>query len=214
MAKRARAKSSRGGDPVERIVKAALELSARQGWRDTRLTDIAEVAGLSLEEVYRNTPSKLHVVSAFLRLIDHQMIKGDSGAALSEPARDRLFDVIMRRFDALNPYKDGVAAMFKDICARPVFWACAWPTFTRSLTWMLEAARIDHTGVSGVLRVKGLGLITLGAIRVWLADESGDMARTMAYVDRQFARADSLQAALCRVGRPRGGEEAMPEPSS
>lgn len=211
MAKRARATRS---DSLERIVRAALELAARQGWRETRMTDIAEVAGLSLQEVYRTTPSKLRVVSAFLRDIDSQMIAGDDAAVAVEPARDRLFDVIMRRFDLLNPHKEGIAAILKDARTRPFIWACAWPMFARSLAWMLETARIDHAGLSGMLRVEGLGLIMLGAFRVWLADDSQDMARTMAYVDRQLARADNVMTTLCRVATRQGPEEAVPETPS
>ena len=211
MAKRARAAKV---DPLERIVKAALELSAQQGWRNIRMMDIAEAAGLPLKEVYGLAPSKMHVVSAFLREIDSQMIAGDDPAISGEPARDRLFDVIMRRFDLLSPYKDGVAAILKDVRARPLVWACAWPMLARSLAWILETARIGSSGVSGVLRIKGLGLIMLGAVKVWLSDDSEDMAKTMTYVDRQLARADSLLTSLCRVATRGDSEEAVSEASS
>lgn len=211
MAKRA---STAKIDPLKRIVKAALELSAQQGWRDIRMTDIAEAAGLPLNEVYGLTPSKMHVVSAFLREIDRQMIAGDDPAISSEPARDRLFDVLMRRFDLLTPHKDGVAAILKDARARPLVWVCAWPMFARSLAWILETARIGSGGVSGVLRIKGLGLIMLGAMKVWLSDDSDDMAQTMTYVDRQLARADSVMTTLCRVATRGNSEEAASEAPS
>ncbi len=200
MAKGARAKRI---DPLDRVVEAALELAGRQGWRDTRMSDIAEAAGLSLAEVYGVAPSKLHVVSAFLRKIDGRMIAGDDPALAAEPARDRLFDVIMRRFDLLNPYKDGVVAIFGDMRCRPLEWACAWPMHARSLAWMLEAARIDRGGLAGLLRVEGLGLIMLGALRVWRSDDSEDMARTMTFVDRQLTRADGIVSGLCGIARPR-----------
>ena len=211
MAKRARAARV---DPLERIVKAALVLGARQGWRETRMADIAEAAELPLDEVYRLTPSKMHIVSAFLREIDGKMIAGNDPAIASEPARDRLFDVIMRRFDLLTPHKDGVAAILKDARARPMVWACAWPIFARSLAWILETARIGSGGVSGLLRIKGLGLIMMGAMRVWLSDDSDDMAKTMTYVDRQLARADSVMTTLCRMAARRDSEEAASEASS
>ena len=211
MAKRTRAARV---DPLERIVRAALELGAQQGWRDTRMTDIAEAAGLPLREVYGLTPSKMHVVSAFLREIDGQMIAGDDPALASEPARDRLFDIIMRRFDLLSPHKDGVAAILKDACARPIFWACAWPIFARSLTWILESARIDHGGAVGLLRIKGLGLIMFGATKVWLSDDSDDMTRTMTYVDRQLARADGVMTTLCRLATRKDSEGAVSDASS
>ena len=204
MAKRARAKPA---DPLDRIVRAALELAGRRGWRHTRMFDIAEAAGLSLREVYAVAPSKLHVVAAFLRGIDDRMIAGDDPALADEPARDRLFDVIMRRFDLLNPHKDGVVAIFEDMRRRPFACACLWPIHTRSLAWMLETARIDHNGLSGMFRIEGLGLIMLGAVRVWRSDDSDDMARTMTFVDRQLRRVDGMVArfgGIARSGRANG----------
>lgn len=211
MAKRARTARK---DPLRQIVEAALQLAARQGWRDTRMSEIAEVAGLPLQEVYRLTPSKMHVISAFLREIDAQLIAGQDAGMLGEPARDRLFDVVMRRFDLLNPHREGVAAILKDIRTRPLAWACAWPLYARSLAWMLECAHIDHAGVAGLVRIKGLGLIMLGAMRIWLSDDSEDMARTMAYVDRQLNRADSFMATLCRTANTPASGDPAAEPAS
>ena len=211
MAKRARAKPA---DPLDRVVRAALELAGSQGWRGTRMSDIAEAAGLSLREVYEVAPSKPHVVAAFLRGIDDRMIAGDDPALADESARDRLFDVIMRRFDLLSPYKDGVVSILEDMRRRPLSCACLWPTHARSLAWMLETARIDHSGLSGVLRIEGLGLIMLGAIRVWRSDDSDDMARTMTFVDRQLRRVDGMAARLGRIARPGRANGPAAEASS
>tara|TARA_A100001037_G_scaffold135332_1_gene122584 strand:- start:5721 stop:6356 length:636 start_codon:yes stop_codon:yes gene_type:complete len=211
MAKRARAKR---GDPIERIITAALTLSAQQGWRDTRMTDIADTAGVSLQEIYALTPTKMHIVAEFLRKIDSQLVAGDDPEMASEPPRDRLFDVIMRRFDLLGPYKEGVASILNDARCRPYMWACAGPIYARSLTWMLESARIDHSGISGLVRVKGLGLIMLAAIRVWLSDDSADLAKTMTFVDRQLSRADRFMATFCHPVAGRGTQDTVTEASS
>src|SRR3546814_17327248 len=63
----------------------------------------------------------------------------------------------------------------------------------------LEAAGFSTTGCRGVLRRKGLAAIYLATMRVWLRDDSEDMAKTMAYLDRQLARVDSLLGRLKRV---------------
>ena len=52
----------------------------------------------------------------------------------------------------------------------------------------------------GALRVKGLALIYLSALRAWLRDESADKARTMAVLDTQLRRAEALMLRL--RGRP------------
>jgi ubiquinone biosynthesis protein COQ9 len=52
------------------------------------------------------------------------------------------------------------------------------------------------------LRLKGLSAIYLSAIRVWLRDDSEDMAKTMAHLDKQLARVDNLVGRL-KSYRPR-----------
>jgi hypothetical protein len=66
---------------------------------------------------------------------------------------------------------------------------------------MLEAAGLATGGVRGVLRIKGLALIYLATLRVWLRDESADKARTMAALDTQLRRTEALVLRL-RGRRP------------
>lgn len=206
MAKRARAKR---GEPIERIIAAALKLGAQQGWRGARMTDIAVTAGISLQELYKLTPTRMHIVVEFLRKIDHQMEVGDDPEIAGEPPRDRLFDVIMRRFDLLGPHKEGVAAILKDVRGRPHVWACVGPMYARSLAGMLELARIDHSGISGLVRIEGLGLIMLAAMKVWLSDDSADLAQTMTFVDRQLSRADKFMTMFCHLVADQGTEYSV-----
>ena len=82
--------------------------------------------------------------------------------------------------------------------------------------WALEAAGIGPSGPIGCLRVKGLSVIYLLALRVWLNDDSDDMGKTMASLDRNLGRADSLMAALRRRRAPADGSESAersPEPA-
>ena len=60
---------------------------------------------------------------------------------------------------------------------------------------------------TGMFRIEGLGLIMLGAVRVWRSDDSDDMAKTMTFVDRQLRRVDGMAARLggiTRSGRANG----------
>ncbi len=198
-------------DMPSRIVAAALDLAATQGWRDTTLADIAAAAGLTLADVHGVFRSKEAIVAAFQRGIDAQVLAGDDAALADEPARDRLFDVIMRRFDALAPHKEAVRAILRASLCDPLAALCGACAFERSMVWMLEAARIDPAGLSGALRVKGLAGVYLATLRVWLGDDSEDMARTMAALDRRLRQAESLMM-LCRLPRLRRREpEAEPD---
>ena len=194
-------------DQPKVIVDAALELAAVQGWRDTTLCDIAQQAKLSLADLYGHYPSKSAVLAAFMGRIDIAMLAGADTEAGEESARERLFDVIMRRFDAPTPYREAVRAILRDTGRDPVAAACttAGPT-RRSLRWMLEAAGLDSGGMRGHLRITGLGVVYLSVLRVWLDDDSEDLARTMATLDKRLKRIESLIASI--PGRRRPAAEA------
>jgi AcrR family transcriptional regulator len=171
-------------DPAQRIIDAALALAARQPWRRTSLSDIAAEAGMSVLAVHDIFRSKAAILDAFRRRTDGKVLAG-AEMDLSERPRDRLFDTIMRRFDSLAPHKPAVQELTRNAVAEPSVLP-AMPGFLRSMTWMLEAAGIDTSGWRGVFRTHLLACVYLGVLRVWLEDESPDMTRTMAALDRRL----------------------------
>ncbi len=189
------------------IMARALELAALQGWRHTTLGDIAAAADLSLGEVLAIYPSKTSIVSAFARATDAAVLAGGDGDLAEQPPRDRLFDVMMRRFDALGPHKDAVRSMVGASLGDPVSALCGAFLLRRSMALMLEAAHIGASGMAGMVRIKGLAAIYLTVMRVWLNDDSEDMATTMAALDKRLGQAESLLA-LCRF---RGQRDEEPE---
>jgi len=194
-------------DPEAKIVDAALRLAALQGWADTSLADIAAEAKVPLAELRHRFAGKSAILRAFLRRVDEQVLAGSDPALADEPVKDRLFDVLMRRLDALEPHRDALAAIGRELQREPPALACflAGP-FQRSMRWMLEAAQVPPWGALQPLQVKGLGVLYLSVYRVWLGDEGTDKAKTMAALDKALSRADSVIAMLRRGPRRRRGE--------
>jgi AcrR family transcriptional regulator len=190
------------GDPARRIIDTAFALAAERGWRDLSLAEIAEAAKLPLSTVYPVFSSKQAILSGFARQVDAAML-AEGAEDLDLPARDRLFDMIMRRFDALQPYKEGLGAILQDQLCDPLATCCGLDRLGRSMAATLEAAGFSTTGCRGVLRIKGLSAIYLSVLRVWLRDDSEDMAKTMAHLDKQLSRIDSLIGRL-KSYRPGG----------
>ena len=204
---------TRKADIPEAILDAALDLAATKSWRHTSLADIAGAAGVSLAEIRAHYSSKPAIVAAITRRIDAAVLAGDQPELAGEPARDRLFDVMMRRFDAMAPNREAIRSILGAAPADPVAALSGACTLACSMAWMLEAARIGSSGFSGLLRIKGLALIYLPVLRVWLEDESDDMARTMAALDRRLGQADRLMT-LCRFPRARQAPaDPDPEPA-
>ncbi len=64
---------------------------------------------------------------------------------------------------------------------------------------MLEAARLSAGGLRGLLRTKALGWAYLATLRVFLRDDSSDLAATMAALDRNLSRLDCLARGCSRT---------------
>jgi AcrR family transcriptional regulator len=196
----------KASDKTDPVVQAAFDLAARLGWRHVGLSDIADEAKLSLAELYGRYRSKTDILIAFARSIDAAVLAGGVAPQEEESVRDRLFDVLMRRFEALGPYKDGLAAIFRDGAGGPAAMLCGCASLSRSMAWTLESAGVGSNGLKGRLRTKGLMVVYLSSLRVWLRDESEDLASTMAALDRHLARAESLARGGLPGWRPRGPE--------
>lgn len=209
MAKATRARRPRQPDAPTRLIDAALHLAAVQGWSDTTMADIAETAKVPLAEARRHFASKQALLTEFFARLDAAMLEGVGREIADEPARDRLFDLIMRRFDAMAPYKDGIRAIAHEQVRDPAALFClAVGPMRRSLDWMLAGARVRPWGPLQPMQRKGLGLIFLGAMRTWLRDDSPDLSKTMAAVDRGLARADSVLRMLPIGPSRRAAEDA------
>ncbi|MFP6742328.1 MAG: hypothetical protein VCD33_12005 [Alphaproteobacteria bacterium] len=200
-------KAKKPKDLPGHIMARALDLAALQGWRHTTLGDVVDAADLTLGEVLAIYPSKASIVSAFVRATDAEVLAGGDGDLAEQPPRDRLFDVMMRRFDALGPHKDAVRSMVGASLGDPVSALCGAFLLRRSMALMLEAAHIGASGMVGIIRIKGLAAIYLAVMRVWLKDDSDDAAATMAALDKRLGQAESLLA-LCRF---RGRRNEAPE---
>lgn len=199
------------------VVDSAMALAAEGRWRDVSLSEIADAAKLPLSAVYGHFPSKHAIVEALVRRIDEAVLAQLGSEDKAEPPRDRLFDVLMMRFEALVPYREAVATLLNEAPREPLSAACALPQLDRSMAWMLEAAGIAAAGLRGRLRAMGLATVYLATLRVWLNDDSPDLARTMASLDANLRRAETLLSLVpCRRRRQAsapGPAEAQPSTS-
>ncbi len=169
-----------------RLVSAALRLAAERPWSDVTLADIAQVAGFSLVDLRRDFGSKADILCAFVRATDDEVLAGAPPRTPEQPPRDALFEVVMRRFDVLAPYRPALKSITETWSADPALLRA----LAASQAWMLRAAGIGPEGLEGQLRTVGLGTIYASVFRTWLEDDDPGLARTMAALDRRLRRGE------------------------
>ncbi len=186
------------------LVTAAFRLAGEQGWRKINVAFAAREAGLSLAEARGRFPSKATILLRFGRLADQAAL---TDAPIEGSVRDKLFDLLMRRFDFLQLHRAGVRSLLRSLPMDPpmaLLLACA---SRRSMRWMLQAAGVSATGPRGELQVKGMMAVWLWAVRAWERDESDDLTGTMAAVDAALQRAEQAASWLG------GHRETVPPPA-
>lgn len=168
------------------IIDAALRLIARAGWRRLALGAVAAEADLPLIAVYRTFGSRSAILAGFFRRVDEAVLAAPVEAEADERPRDRVFDLLMRRFDALLPHRDALRVLGRELPGDPCAALLLGRRLLRSLAWMLEAAGLPTDGLGGAVMVRLTAAAYMATLRVWLRDDSPDLAPTMAALDRRL----------------------------
>jgi len=183
-------------DIKQLIVTKALSLSEQQGWEQVTLADVAREAGLSLPELFDVVEDKTDILVLLGRIIDRRVLEviGEPDAEIS--ARDQLFDILMERYEILNDYRAGLIPILESFKFDPKQAVISCPHLCRSMTWMLEAAGIETHGLRGALKIIGLTGVYIKTLRIWKSDESADLAKVMAALDKDLGRAEQFANTL------------------
>ena len=176
---------------AETVLDAFIGLISERSFVEVTLRDVASAADLGLADLYRLYPDKIALAAAFMARIDAAVLAGTPRQAdPEETARDRLFDVMMRRYDALKPYRAALRAIRRAGTRDPLLTLALGPALRRSMAAMLEAAALPSDGLSGALRQNGLLAIHYAVARVFDRDDTVDLSKTMAALDSRLKMAE------------------------
>jgi AcrR family transcriptional regulator len=187
--------------PRERIIAAFMSLLADKPIEQIGFAGIAREAGVSLVELRDLYGSTLAILAAQMKETDRAVLAADAADMAEEPPRERLFDVLMRRLEVLEPHKAAVRSLTRSASRNPGLAFALNGLAVRSQQWMLTAADIDAAGPRGMVRAQGLAILFASALRTWVDDDDPGHARTMAALDRALARGQRWSGFLDGLGR-------------
>jgi hypothetical protein len=187
------------------LARAALTLAASRAWAQVTLLDLANACSRSAGELYGATVGEAIdcVEESFDRAIAEDLVEQDG----SQSVRDRLFDLIMKRFEAMEPHRAAVLAMEVGQDRDPMALGAAHQRNTRTARWVLALAGLEADHMTGQARGQGLAVIIGQARAAWRTDTDGDFAKTLASLDKNLRRAEEM------FGRW-AGFEAKPKPET
>jgi AcrR family transcriptional regulator len=180
--------AARGADPRAAIVDALMRLLETKGFGRIGLADVAAEAGVSLADLRDAYDGKVAILADFSRRIDQAVLA--DGDAEGEGARDRLFDILMRRLDAMEPYRPALRRLARSARCDPGLALALHRIGEKSMMWMLVAAGIHHGGIVGKVAIEGTVLVFAETLNVWLDDDNPGQAKTMAALDKALRRGE------------------------
>jgi len=172
----------------DRIIAAFMSLLAETPFEEIGFGEIAAGANVPLADLRGEFGSKLAILAAYIKGIDRKVLAGGDGDLAEEPARERLFDVLMRRLETLVPERAAIRSLMRSARRNTGLALALNGMAVTSQQWMLAAADIEGSGPKGMVRAQGLALLFARVLRTFVHDDDPGLARTMAALDRALAR--------------------------
>jgi AcrR family transcriptional regulator len=191
---------ARPADPRGKIVDALMKLAGERQFEDVSIRDICDEAGVTLAEFRDSFPSKGAALAGFSRRIDHAVLTQSGEELADENPRERLFDILMRRLEAMAPYREGLKETNAWLRREPTAALAMNQVVIGSMRFMLEAAGIElEGGAAGAIKLQGLALAWARIVAVWLDDDDPGLSKTMAELDRELTRGERAVAGIDRL---------------
>lgn len=172
---------------MDPLLKKILKVIEEKGWTNFELKDAVDDK-FTLAQVHEKFPSRLSVLEALGHYIDQTTLANIEHFEDSETTRDKLFSIMMTRFDTLTSIKPVINNLWQEAWKDPVTLACSLPMGMNSMCWLLQGAGVHTTGIRGALRVKAFGICYLATVWTWLSDNTEGLDETMAALDTNLER--------------------------
>lgn len=174
-----------------RQVIALLTLAGRHGWHAVTPAKFAKAAGITAKAAtaFLADPAQtMRTIADYVTAAAQQDYRHDP----RNTPREALFEILMLRFDIVQRHHAGFLALHSAARRDPRLTAMIVQALYSQGDAILSSARIKVDLPQALLVRIGLAGITGATLCVWRRDDSPDLAKTMAALDRQLRRAEQL----------------------
>ena len=172
-------------------IKLAFKLIEEKGWNDFSLEKLAKEKSIKMEDLNFFFKDETKLIESFSEMIDEQVIKEvDLNEFNENSVKDNIFELIMIRFEKLSPYKKSLDILLKQLRSKPKTLKKLAKKIFNSLDLFLEISNAKSNYVFDFLKLNIMFIIYGYTFKIWLEDDSEDMGKTMAEVDKWLSEAE------------------------
>ncbi len=174
---------------LKALGEAALSLCAEKSWADVSLLSLCQEAGQSLSACAEAGITRFSVAEYLDQQLDRAMLNAAGEIEVDAPSRDRLFDSLMARFDAMQDQRAAWVSILEADAQEPAAGLARAARRLRTSAWALEVVGISTDSLKATARVLGLTRRLRKIEALWLTDDA-DLSKTMAGLDQTLRESE------------------------
>ena len=175
----------------EKLIILGFKLIEKKGWSYFSLKNLAKENKSDLESIKFFFKNKSQFLESFSEMIDNKVLANiDKDEFNKNSIKDNLFELIMLRFENLNHYKTGLKILLSDLKKSPVELKKIMKKVLDSMDLFLEIANVKNNYLMDFIKVNIIFIIYSYVFNVWLDDQSSEMSKTMAELDKWLSKAE------------------------
>ena len=178
----------------KKLINKGFALIREIGWNNFDIKTLSKKEKISEEEISFFFSCKYSLIERFTKMIDSEVESNLSFDEMKESSvKDNLFEVIMLRFDVMEPYKIALSKLIKSAKKNPALFSVISKNVINSMDFYLEISNSYKGLTIDLFKKNFLFIIYSYTFKIWLEDNSDDLSKTMAALDKSLSIADNLQ---------------------
>ena len=173
----------------KKIAKVTLEILKKKIWEKISLNEIKTKSKVKqFEKLITNKKDVLKIINHYFDY-EHSL----SAKKLEESnAKDKIFELIMMRFDILQNYRKPILSIYNSFSSKPSELAYLLPNLLESIILIFKYANFPTKSSKAQLKVLGVLIIYMLSFLAWIKDESVGLEKTMQALDNYLEQAGKI----------------------
>ena len=177
-----------------KYIKKGFDLINEIGWEKFSLEKLSTKEKIPINDLKVFFKCKNSIVDKFSRMIDKKIeskLRIDDFKDSSK--KDILFELIMMRFDEMEGYKGSLVKILDVSKNKPLLISIITKNVMNTMDFFLELSNSYNNYAFDFLKKNFLFIIYSITFKTWLSDDTEDLSKTMAELDKLLSTAENFQ---------------------
>ncbi len=177
-----------------KYIKKGFDLINDIGWEEFSLEKLSTKEKIPIDDLKVFFKCKNSIVDKFSRMIDKNIeskLRIDDFKDSSK--KDILFELIMMRFDEMESFKGSLVKILDVSKNKPLLISIITKNVMNTMDFFLELSNSYNNYAFDILKKNFLFFIYSLTFKTWLSDDTEDLSKTMAELDKLLSTAENFQ---------------------